>query len=627
MKKFYLKKKSIDLNKDQSVESHVKQYIQIPPDLTNPPLHLPLKSIEDRYKLIHELGNGSFGSVTLAKCEFDLNNIKGPVNTLMDQSLVPTAYHENWYTKEKGLVAIKTMIMRLPTLNDYTRVREVKFILSMPAHTHLLQIYESFIDNSVFQLHIVMEYMEQNLYQLMKHRKRRIFSLPTLKSILSQILSGISHIHNHKFFHRDIKPENILISPSSRYYHKEWLKSENFKDNYIVKIADYGLARHIMNKSDYTAYVSTRWYRSPEILLRQGNYSTPLDIWAFGCVAVEVAIFKPLFPGSDEMDQIWKILELLGTPHSCSESILSGYQPHGGIWPLAEKLAQNLNLKFPYVEGKDINWVMPNPQLKLLADVVRCCLTWNPSGRPTALEICAMPYFQNTIVDPNYTENRTNTQCVSVFSDVKEDIMVQDKLLFHDENHSSATQPIPIKRHMNPLKLHKHVDNLQGPDSDSTISGPEEIIKELSTNIELYQNHDTLPPLESGTENNSNFQILLNIQQENEVYGEYDNVNQNLDSDSLINYYDGLIDINKANQNDCYIHDIPRNNHDYVSETRNNIYSHTLDNMSIDEENLNTHRSHIPRGFLVQQPITIHNLLESDVDPNNTQSFNEGISF
>ncbi|CEP63639.1 protein kinase IME2 LALA0_S08e07228g [Lachancea lanzarotensis] len=406
-----------------------------PPDVDSPPFYIPVKQIHGRYTLMQELGNGSFGSVTLAKqiyntgcqgcqnCGIYSDEI-GPAasdlqisrletqdvqsvscesrphyrNTLMEDSVIPNVDQENFHNKQRGVLAIKTMMTRLPTLNDYTRVREIKFILSMPAHKNLVQIFELFIDDINYQLHIVMECMEQNLYQQMRARRRRIFSLPSLKSILSQLLAGIRHIHSHNFFHRDLKPENILISPANHYFNKKWIVDGNYKDNYVVKIADYGLARHVTNKSPYTAYVSTRWYRSPEILLRKGSYSRPIDVWAFGCVIVEVATFRPLFPGSDEMDQIWKILEVLGTPHKMPESNISGYQPHGGSWEKAQLLASRMRLKFPYVEGINIEKIIDNPNLQPLCDVVKACLTWDPKKRASVTELCQMPYFQNTVV-------------------------------------------------------------------------------------------------------------------------------------------------------------------------------------------------------------------------------------
>ncbi|SCU83201.1 LADA_0C10132g1_1 [Lachancea dasiensis] len=392
----------------------------VPPDVDHPPFYIPVRSIADRFALLQELGNGSFGSVTLAKktagsecrhCETNaLHENQAEFqhtrcalhpqyrNTLMEESKIPNVEEENFRNKQRGVLAIKTMMTRLPTLNDYTRVREIKFILSMPAHKNLVHIFELFIDDANYQLHIVMECMEQNLYQLMRARRKRIFSLPSLKSILTQLLAGIRHIHEHDFFHRDLKPENILISPANHYYSKKWILDGHYPDNYVVKIADYGLARHVANKSPYTAYVSTRWYRSPEILLRKGSYSRPLDIWAFGCVVVEVATFRPLFPGSDEMDQIWKILEVLGTPHNMPENSLTGYKPHGGFWEKARQLASRIRLKFPYVEGVKVEAIIDNPHLQLLCDVVKACLVWDPKKRATVSELCRMPYFENTEV-------------------------------------------------------------------------------------------------------------------------------------------------------------------------------------------------------------------------------------
>ena len=81
-----------------------------------------------------------------------------------------------------------------------------------------------------------------------------------------------------------------------------------------MKIADFGLAREIRSRPPYTDYVSTRWYRAPEVLLRSTNYSSPIDMWAVGCIMAELYTLRPLFPGSSEVDEIFKICAVLGTP-------------------------------------------------------------------------------------------------------------------------------------------------------------------------------------------------------------------------------------------------------------------------------------------------------------------------
>lgn len=104
-------------------------------------------------------------------------------------------------------------------------------------------------------------------------------------------------MHKHGFFHRDIKPENLLCNGPE-----------------LIKIADFGLARETRSRPPYTDYVSTRWYRAPEVLLRSTNYSSPIDIWAIGCIMSELYTLQPLFPGRSEIDQIFRICSILGTP-------------------------------------------------------------------------------------------------------------------------------------------------------------------------------------------------------------------------------------------------------------------------------------------------------------------------
>jgi serine/threonine protein kinase len=69
-----------------------------------------------------------------------------------------------------------------------------------------------------------------------------------------------------------------------------------------VKLCDFGIAREIRSRPPFTDYVSTRWYRAPEMLLGSKNYNSPVDIFALGCVFVELFLNKPLWNGSSEID-------------------------------------------------------------------------------------------------------------------------------------------------------------------------------------------------------------------------------------------------------------------------------------------------------------------------------------
>lgn len=127
--------------------------------------------------------------------------------------------------------------------------------------------------------------------------REKPFPEPVIRSILYQIFQGLNYMHKHGFFHRDIKPENLLCNGPE-----------------LVKIADFGLARELRSRPPYTDYVSTRWYRAPEVLLRSTNYSSPIDLWAVGCIVSELYTLQPLFPGRSEIDQIFRICSVLGTP-------------------------------------------------------------------------------------------------------------------------------------------------------------------------------------------------------------------------------------------------------------------------------------------------------------------------
>jgi cyclin-dependent kinase len=98
--------------------------------------------------------------------------------------------------------------------------------------------------------------------------------------------------------HRDLKPQNLLI-----------------KDNEILKLADFGLARAFgIPVKNFTHEVVTLWYRAPDILLGSKNYSTSVDMWSVGCIFAEIVTRLPLFCGRNEQEQLNKIFVARGCP-------------------------------------------------------------------------------------------------------------------------------------------------------------------------------------------------------------------------------------------------------------------------------------------------------------------------
>ncbi|XP_057178849.1 serine/threonine-protein kinase MAK isoform X2 [Triplophysa rosa] len=238
-------------------------------------------------------------------------------------------------------------------------LREVKSLKKLN-HANVVKLKEVIREND--HLYFVFEYMKENLYQLMKNRTK-LFPESVIRNISFQILQGLSFIHKNGFFHRDMKPENLLCMGPE-----------------LVKIADFGLAREIRSQPPYTDYVSTRWYRAPEVLLRSPVYSSPIDIWAVGCIMAELYSLRPLFPGNSEVDEIFKICQVLGTVKKSD-------------WPEGYQLAAAMNFRFPQCVPTPLKTLIPNATNEAL-DLMRDLLQWDPKKRPSTVKALRYPYFQ-----------------------------------------------------------------------------------------------------------------------------------------------------------------------------------------------------------------------------------------
>ncbi|KAM9098401.1 serine/threonine-protein kinase MAK isoform 2-T3 [Sarcophilus harrisii] len=284
----------------------------------------------NRYTTMRQLGDGTYGSVLMGK------------------------------SNESGeLVAIKRMKRKFYSWDECMNLREVKSLKKLN-HANVIKLKEVIREND--HLYFVFEYMKENLYQLMKDRNK-LFPESVIRNIMYQILQGLAFIHKHGFFHRDMKPENLLCMGPE-----------------LVKIADFGLARELRSQPPYTDYVSTRWYRAPEVLLRSSVYSSPIDVWAVGSIMAELYTLRPLFPGTSEVDEIFKICQVLGTPRKSD-------------WPEGYQLASSMNFRFPQCVPINLKTLIPNASseaIQLMGDM----LNWDPKKRPTASQALKYPYFQ-----------------------------------------------------------------------------------------------------------------------------------------------------------------------------------------------------------------------------------------
>lgn len=167
------------------------------------------------------------------------------------------------------------------------------------------------------------------------------------------MVAGLNHIHNSGYFHRDMKPENVLVTTTGLFDYVSLspiaLPNAPLEKDVvaIIKLADFGLARETKSKPPYTEYVSTRWYRAPEVLLLSRDYSNPVDMWALGTIMAELVNLRPLFPGADQVDQVARICEILGDPSDGYR--LDNVPIGGGPWPNGIKMAKGFGFQFQKV--------------------------------------------------------------------------------------------------------------------------------------------------------------------------------------------------------------------------------------------------------------------------------------
>ncbi|PAA75030.1 hypothetical protein BOX15_Mlig001619g5 [Macrostomum lignano] len=176
-----------------------------------------------------------------------------------------------------------------------TAVREIK-ILKQLHHPNIVSLSEIVIDEeSAFYL--VFDYMDHDLFGLLESSGTE-FHERHIASIMKQLLDGLHYCHGKRFLHRDIKCSNILLNNCGQ-----------------IKLADFGLARlYASEERPYTNPVITLWYRPPELLLGELQYSSAVDIWSCGCILGELFTRRPMFHASRESEQLEAISQVCGTP-------------------------------------------------------------------------------------------------------------------------------------------------------------------------------------------------------------------------------------------------------------------------------------------------------------------------
>ena len=257
-------------------------------------------------------------------------------------------------------VALKEIHLDSEEGTPSTAIREISLMKELK-HDNIVGLYD--VIHTESKLMLVFEYMDQDLKKYMDtHGNHGALDQATIRSFMLQLLRGIAFCHENRVLHRDLKPQNLLINRKHE-----------------LKLADFGLARAFgIPVNTFSNEVVTLWYRAPDVLLGSRSYSTSIDIWSAGCIMAEMFSGRPLFPGTNNEDQLLKIFRLMGTPSEQTWRGVSQYPEY--------------RQTFPYFAPQNLRSILPQID-PLGMDLLSRMLQLQPAYRISAQDALMHAYF------------------------------------------------------------------------------------------------------------------------------------------------------------------------------------------------------------------------------------------
>jgi len=293
----------------------------------------PDRSTEVSYTDTKVIGNGSFGVVYQAK--------------LCDSG---------------EMVAIKKVLQDKRFKN-----RELQIMRRLD-HCNIVSLlyffYTSGEKKDEIYLNLVLEYIPETVYKVARQYSKQKQTIPVtfIKLYMYQLFRSLAYIHSHGICHRDIKPQNLLLDPESG----------------VLKLCDFGSAKHLVRGEPNVSYICSRYYRAPELIFGATDYTTNIDVWSAGCVFAELMLGQPIFPGDSGVDQLVEIIKVLGTP--TREQI-------------KEMNPNYTEFKFPQIKAHPWPKVFRARTSPEAIDLVSRLLEYTPSARISPLQACAHSFF------------------------------------------------------------------------------------------------------------------------------------------------------------------------------------------------------------------------------------------
>ncbi|ODO09419.1 cyclin-dependent kinase 1 [Cryptococcus amylolentus CBS 6273] len=320
----------------------------------------------DNYHKLEKVGEGAHSPLLVDTDVHPLTGaISSPFPSTLEKSLLKGTYGVVYKAKDintGSIVALKKI--RLEAEDEgvpSTSIREISLLKELSKDDNIVKLLD--IVHSEAKLYLVFEFLDMDLKKYMDSLGEKDGLGPDMvKKFSYQLIKGIYFCHGHRILHRDLKPQNLLINKGGD-----------------LKIADFGLARAFgIPLRTYTHEVVTLWYRAPEVLLGSRHYSTAIDMWSVGCIVAEMATRQPLFPGDSEIDEIFRIFRVLGTPDE-------------DVWPGVRSLP-DYKPTFPQWSPINLGDVVKGLDADGM-DLVAQTLVFDPAHRISAKRALRHPYF------------------------------------------------------------------------------------------------------------------------------------------------------------------------------------------------------------------------------------------
>jgi len=300
------------------------------------PGHGQSEDVEISYSDIKVIGKGTFGIVYRAKL-----------------------------CNSGDLVAIKKVFH-----DERFKNRELQMMRQLE-HPNVLQLRyffysrgERYKSNELY-LNMMLEYMPETLYSVAQcdgTKRIPLMDILYVKVYMYQLFRSLAYLHAVGICHRDIKPQNMLLDPQT----------------HIIKLCDFGSAKELLKGEANIAYICSRYYRAPELVLGTTNYTCKIDVWSAGCVLGELLMGQPIFPGANGPDQLVEIIKVLGTPNSDD---------------VFEINPNYMEFRFPQLLPHPWPRVFKDTHDLDILDLVAALLIYSPSKRIHPIEACAHHCF------------------------------------------------------------------------------------------------------------------------------------------------------------------------------------------------------------------------------------------